>query len=106
MKQVTGSSPKRFLVTAGNTREMIDAVRDWGNIFTGNTGFAIANAIAEHGKVDLVTSNAQHLAALAAANRPFPILGSSFKTHADLRGVLGSMLARHKYDAIFMTAAV
>ncbi len=28
---------KRFLVTAGNTREMIDRVRDWGNIFTGNT---------------------------------------------------------------------
>ena len=32
------SPPCRFLVTAGNTRERIDRVRDWGNIFTGNTG--------------------------------------------------------------------
>ena len=30
--------PPRFLVTAGNTRERIDRVRDWGNVFTGNTG--------------------------------------------------------------------
>ena len=27
-----------FLVTAGSTREKIDQVRDWGNIFTGKTG--------------------------------------------------------------------
>ena len=33
------SSGKRFLVTAEHER--IDAVRDWGNIFTGNTGLAI-----------------------------------------------------------------
>ena len=43
---------RRFLVTAGNTREMIDRVRDWGNVFTGNTGFAIAQALAAHGEVE------------------------------------------------------
>ena len=37
---------QRYLVTAGNTREMIDRVRDWGNVFTGNTGYGIARAIA------------------------------------------------------------
>ena len=36
---MTAPAP-RFLVTAGNTREMIDRVRDWGNVFTGNTGLA------------------------------------------------------------------
>ena len=31
-------SRRHFLVTAGPTREKIDAVREWGNIFSGNTG--------------------------------------------------------------------
>ena len=37
----------RVLITAGNTRERIDDVRDWGNIFSGNTGFGIAKALAQ-----------------------------------------------------------
>ena len=53
---------RRFLVTAGNTRERIDEVRDWGNIFTGNTGFRIARALSEVGDVDLLTSNRGHIA--------------------------------------------
>ena len=51
----------RCLVTAGNTREKIDRVRDWGNIFTGRTGLAIARALTTIGAVDLLTSNQQHL---------------------------------------------
>jgi len=43
----------RVLVTAGNTRERIDQVRDWGNIFTGNTGYAIARAMTNIAHVDL-----------------------------------------------------
>ena len=66
----------RFLVTAGNTREKIDAVRDWGNAFTGNTGLAIARALAEAGTVHLLTSNRQHLADLAT--RQTPIVASAF----------------------------
>ncbi len=136
----------RFLVTAGNTREMIDRVRDWGNIFTGNTGYAIAKALAEKGDVDLLTSNAAHVRGVALAstlasgvgnaaekcgegnpaNRtgacnpadtngvanpadaglPHPIHASPFKSHAELRGALSALMARQKYDAIFMTAAV
>jgi phosphopantothenoylcysteine synthetase/decarboxylase len=93
----------RFLVTAGNTREKIDRVRDWGNIFTGNTGYRIACALAEVGDVDLLTSNRDHLSEIAGRPR---ITGSPFTTHAELRGALAALLARQVYDAIFMTAAV
>ena len=51
---------------------MIDRVRDWGNIFTGNSGYEIAKALAEAGgDVDLLTSNRSHLAeVLHAPGRP------------------------------------
>jgi phosphopantothenoylcysteine synthetase/decarboxylase len=93
----------RFLVTAGNTREKIDRVRDWGNIFTGNTGYRIARALAELGDVDLLTSNRTHLADVGGDQR---ITGSAFISHDELRGALAALLARQTYDAIFMTAAV
>src|SRR3954447_14550667 len=107
MGKVTGASAKRFLVTAGNTREQIDAVRDWGNIFTGNTGFAIANALAAAGEVDLLTSNRTHLAELAGERTTrFPVNGSAFTSHAELKGALAALMSRGRYDAVLMTAAV
>ena len=97
----------RFLVTAGNTREKIDAVRDWGNIFTGGTGYAIAKALGDVGEVDLLSSNRTHLAELQKSQLgQHPIHGSAFISHAELRGALAALLGRHTYDAIFMTAAV
>lgn len=96
----------RFLVTAGNTREPIDRVRDWGNIFTGNTGFAMARALARLGPVDLLTSNAAHLATLAVQKDPMPVNGTGFRSHADLKAAIETALRAHRYDAIFMTAAV
>ena len=98
----------QFLVTAGNTREKIDDVRDWGNIFTGNTGLRIARALSEVGDVDLLTSNRAHLAELsgAATAGRYRITASPFTTHAELRGALAALLARQSYDAVFMTAAV
>lgn len=99
--------PARFLVTAGSTRERIDAVRNWGSIFTGNTGFAIARELARLGYVDLLTSNHEHLReasaipALASAIRGLP-----FKSHADLKALLAKSMAREQYRAVFMTAAV
>jgi phosphopantothenoylcysteine synthetase/decarboxylase len=96
------STRPRYLVTAGNTREMIDRVRDWGNIFTGNTGYAIAKVLATQGDVDLLTSNRPHVASAPADG----IQASAFTSHAELRGALSAMLARQAYDAIFMTAAV
>jgi phosphopantothenoylcysteine synthetase/decarboxylase len=98
----------RVLITAGNTRERIDDVRDWGNIFTGNTGFAIAKAVAQVAEVDLLTSNPTHLAEVAQGQlqTAHRVNGSSFKTHAELRGALSALMARNHYAAIFMTAAV
>ena len=92
----------RFLVTAGNTREMIDRVRDWGNIFTGNTGYGIARALAHKGQVDLLTSNAGHVADAASHG----ITAAAFRSHADLREALRQRVTTTAYDAIFMTAAV
>jgi phosphopantothenoylcysteine synthetase/decarboxylase len=97
----------QFLVTAGNTREPIDRVRDWGNIFTGNTGLAVAKALAELGSVDLLTSNRQHIAELTQSHDTrFPIQPTPFTTHAELKSALAQRLAAYTYDAIFMTAAV
>ncbi len=97
----------RFLVTAGNTRELIDEVRDWGNIFTGNTGYTIALALSELGEVDLLTSNKGHLAELAGGGGlSHHIAASAFTTHDELKGALATLLSRGAYDAIFMTAAV
>lgn len=94
----------RFLVTAGNTREMIDRVRDWGNIFTGNTGRAIAEALTLRGEVDLLTSNAQHADQLLATRNIRVIL---FKSHAELRHLLQErMRSAPRYAGVFMTAAV
>jgi phosphopantothenate-cysteine ligase len=95
----------RFLVTAGSSREMIDRVRDWGNIFTGNTGFAIATALAAKGDVDLITSNRAHLEATKGSGSS-SVHPAPFTSHADLKRAIESALKQHRYDAIFMTAAV
>lgn len=92
----------RFLVTAGNTRELIDRVRDWGNIFTGNTGYNIARELARLGQVDLLTSNQEHLKS-ASTDR---IDAMGFRSHDDLMNAIAAKLKAHSYDAIFMTAAV
>ena len=94
--------PRKILITAGNTREPIDRVRDWGNIFTGNTGYAIARAMTPIAHVDLLTSNPTHLAQAAQNN----IHASPFTSHVDLKSALATRLAQNQYDAIFMTAAV
>ncbi len=95
----------RFLVTAGNTRQPIDRVRDWGNIFTGNTGYAIARALTELGTVDLLSSNRTHLSEIeASANHR--LSGRGFGTHAELKALLDLAMAQRGYHAIFMTAAV
>src|SRR6188474_2619185 len=96
--------PPRFLVTAGNTREPIDRVRDWGNIFTGNTGYSIARALAPVGEVHLLTSNRAHLDELTRENSA--VHGSHFTSHANLKELLTAVMTQFRYDGIFMTAAV
>ena len=94
----------RFLVTAGNTREMIDRVRDWGNVFTGNTGYAIARALARVGDVHLLTSNRAHLDEIG--RDPAGITASPFTSHETLHAALAGLMRTHVYDGVFMTAAV
>ena len=100
--------PRRFLVTAGNTREPIDAVRDWGNIFTGNTGLDIALALGQVGEVDLLTSNGQHRALIGGKTwvGPATVRATGFRTHQELKEAISALRARGPYDAVFMTAAV
>lgn len=95
----------RFLVTAGNTRELIDRVRQWSNIFTGTTGLNIARALAEVGEVELLTSNDTHRAAIEAEANP-KLRCSGFGSHADLRAKLAERMRSTVYDAVFMSAAV
>src|SRR3954466_3091880 len=94
----------RFLVTAGNTREKIDRVRDWGNVFTGRTGLGIARALTTMGAVDLLTSNQQHLDELEKEGGG--IEASGFSSDGMRGGMLGGLMSEVKYDAVFMTAAV
>jgi phosphopantothenoylcysteine synthetase/decarboxylase len=96
----------RFLVTAGGTWEKIDSVRQWGNVFTGNTGLGIAKALATVGEVDLLSSNEAHLQELRGDVKWRAIHGSCFRTHGELKGGLEALMARQSYDAVFMTAAV
>lgn len=98
------SGRPRFLVTAGNTREMIDRVRDWGNVFTGNTGFSIARALARVGAVDLLTSNHAHLDVLSTGGAD--IRGSWFRSYTQLFKLLNDLMTSGRYDGVFMTAAV
>ncbi|HYE20057.1 MAG TPA: phosphopantothenoylcysteine decarboxylase, partial [Tepidisphaeraceae bacterium] len=63
---------------------MIDRVRDWGNSFTGNTGYAIARKLSELGTVDLLTSNAAHVAEVERAGLGNVVRASTFRSHAEL----------------------
>ncbi len=101
--------PLRILVTAGNTREAIDRVRDWGNIFTGNTGYNIARTLRHffdpkdfNTLVDLCTSNSEH----QRQARHDGIQSHAFRSHADLNALLDRLMNQSRYDAIYMTAAV
>jgi phosphopantothenoylcysteine synthetase/decarboxylase len=100
----------KFLVTAGNTREMIDQVRDWGNIFTGNTGYAIARALAAFGEVELLTSNRSHLSEIASGlGLAHAVRGHAFSCHAELKRLLQQRMAGGNgaaYHAVYMSAAV
>jgi phosphopantothenate-cysteine ligase/phosphopantothenoylcysteine decarboxylase/phosphopantothenate--cysteine ligase len=99
---------RHFLVTAGNTREKIDRVRDWGNIFTGQTGLDIALAMLEAGDVTLLTSNRQHAASYdgytAAGGGMLGV--ETFGEIAELERLLEERLTGGAIDAVFMSAAV
>lgn len=102
----TPAGPLHLLVTAGPTREPIDQVRDWGNIFTGQTGLDLALAFLDLGDVTLLTSNQQHAEAFDGYRGKGGMLGvETFRSHADLHGLLQERIA-DRVDVVAMTAAV
>jgi phosphopantothenate---cysteine ligase (CTP) len=101
-------APLHMLVTAGPTREMIDAVRDWGNIFTGQTGLDLALAFLELGNVTLLTSNAEHARQYDGYSAGRGMMGVEiFRSHEELRQLLAERMAGgDRVDVAAMTAAV
>jgi len=89
-----------LLVTAGATREPIDAVRFLSNVSTGATGAALADAFAAAGHA--VTLLRGEGAASTKTVRDEEIFSSA----QDLATRLRTRLAGGNFDAVVMTAAV
>jgi len=90
----------KLLVTAGATREAIDPVRYLSNVSTGETGAALATALAERG---------HHVTLLhgAGAARPSGLVTTQrFGSAADLQLQLQTLLAGGDHAAVIMAAAV
>ena len=103
--------PPHVLVTAGPTRERIDQVRDWGNIFSGQTGLDLAMAFVDLGNVTLLTSNLEHARAFDGYSGKGGMLGvETFRSHADLHALLTERMTDAGpgggVDVVAMTAAV
>ena len=89
-----------ILVTAGNTRVLIDQVRCLTNIFTGRTGASIAaEALRRSHQVTLLTSHPE------TATDPRLRL-SAYQSFTDLRDALEHHLTREHFDAVIHSAAV
>ena len=90
----------KILLTAGATREPIDAVRFLSNVSTGRTGALLAVALAAQG-------HAVTLLHGEAAVRPIQVTDTEiFASTADLQTALRRHLATGGYDAVIHCAAV
>lgn len=98
--QVQDWSNRRVLVTAGPTREALDAVRFISNPSTGTMGYALAAAAASRGaKVDLV-SGPVHLQTPAGVTRHDVVTGEEMYSCAR------ALLSSTQTDWVFKVAAV
>jgi phosphopantothenoylcysteine decarboxylase/phosphopantothenate--cysteine ligase len=90
----------RILLTAGATREPLDAVRFLSNVSTGRTGALLADALAAQGHTVTLLHG-------EAAVRPTGVSDTeSFASTADLQTALRRRLATGWYDAVIHCAAV
>lgn len=89
-----------ILLTAGATREPIDAVRFISNLSTGSTGAALADALTALGHHVVVLRGLESAKPTRAAEQEL------FSSAADLGQRLQHRLASGIYDAVIMTAAV
>jgi len=91
-----------ILITAGATREPIDAVRFLSNVSTGRTGALLADALATHGHtVTLLHGEAAVRPSHVSDTETF---SSTDSLQAALRRRLGN--AANSYDAVIHCAAV
>ena len=90
----------KLLVTAGATREPIDAVRFLSNVSTGRTGAELAAALAARG-------HAVHLLrGTGAVTAPAGVDAQEFSSAEDLLDQLQRLLAGGEFAGVIMTAAV
>lgn len=97
-----------LLITAGNTQVPIDRVRCLTNIFTGQTGAAMALAACVRGhRVALLTSHPETVQRPDAPDS-WRELGSviAYRTFADLEGAMQATISAQRLDAIVHAAAV
>lgn len=90
----------KILVTAGATREPIDAVRFLSNVSTGATGAALGDELTRLGHAVVL------LHGIGAALPTRVVDRETFSSAADLRTRLAQRLARNEFDAVVMAAAV
>lgn len=90
----------RILLTAGATREPIDAVRFLSNTSTGATGAALADAWAQAGHTVVL------LHGLGAVTPIAPVEREPFSSAADLAERLARRLGAEAFDLVVMAAAV
>ena len=91
-----------ILLTAGATREYLDAVRFFTNVSTGSTGAQLADALAAHGHaVTLLRGEA----AAAPATLPDSAL-HTFSSCENLQSQLRAHLATGAFDAVIQCAAI
>lgn len=89
-----------ILVTAGNTRTMIDRVRCITNIFTGRTGATIAAEAANRGHaVTLLTSQPQTAEGIGVRVR-------AYQTFEELEALMAEAITGGGFDAVIHSAAV
>lgn len=89
----------KILVTAGNTRAMIDRVRCVTNVFSGRTGATIAEEAARRGHaVTLLTSRPETADGLGDVRE--------YQTYEDLAGLMAFYLTDGGYNALIHSAAV
>jgi phosphopantothenoylcysteine synthetase/decarboxylase len=90
----------KILVTAGATREPIDAVRFISNVSTGTTGAALADEFAKRGHTVLLLHGEGAAVSGGGAQT------KSFSSAADLRAQLERLLREGEFDVVVMAAAV
>ena len=90
----------KLLITAGATREPLDAVRFISNVSTGYTGAALADALSTAGHAVML------LHGEGAVKGKVDCQHGTFSSAADLFRQLQALLAGGEYEAVIMAAAV